>query len=71
MPMSETGLWGVVLLVALIILSDLWAVMRVRSSHTSASNKTMWIIGIVAVPILGVLAWVVAGPRHQSGPARS
>ncbi|WNW11908.1 PLD nuclease N-terminal domain-containing protein [Pseudomonas sp. DTU_2021_1001937_2_SI_NGA_ILE_001] len=70
MPLSELGLWTSTLLVALIILSDLWAVMRVRKSRTSASNKAMWIIGIVAVPIIGVLAWIVAGPRHAPDTAR-
>ncbi|BAP43344.1 PLD nuclease N-terminal domain-containing protein [Pseudomonas sp. 21LCFQ02] len=70
MPLSEMGLWTSALLVAVIILADLWAVLRVRKSQTNSSNKAMWIIGIVAVPIIGVLAWIVAGPRHASDAAR-
>lgn len=70
MPLSETGLWTTTMLVALIILADLWAVLRVRKSQTNSSNKAMWIIGIVAVPVVGVLAWIFAGPRHAPDTAR-
>ncbi|EKG30525.1 hypothetical protein A584_27361 [Pseudomonas syringae pv. theae ICMP 3923] len=67
---SENHLWWFALLTALVVLSDIWAVMRVRKSKTESSNKLMWIIVIVAVPVLGVLALVVAGPRHVDTPAK-
>ncbi|GFM53559.1 PLDc N-terminal domain-containing protein [Pseudomonas capsici] len=66
---SESGLWLFALLVALIVLADIWAVLRVRKSETSSSNKLLWIVVIVAVPVIGVLLWVLTGPRHVSRPA--
>ncbi len=51
---SENHLWLFTAITALIVISDIWAVMRVRKSVTESSNKLMWIIVIVAVPILGL-----------------
>ncbi|MBA1231939.1 PLD nuclease N-terminal domain-containing protein [Pseudomonas alliivorans] len=67
---SENHLWLFAAITALIVISDIWAVMRVRKSVTESSNKLMWIIVIVAVPILGVLALLIAGPRHVDTPAK-
>ncbi|KAA8694352.1 MULTISPECIES: PLDc N-terminal domain-containing protein [Pseudomonas] len=67
---SENHLWLFAALTALIVISDIWAVMRIRKSKTQSSNKLMWIIVVVAVPIVGVLALLVAGPRHVDTPAR-
>ncbi|RMQ47418.1 hypothetical protein ALQ04_03880 [Pseudomonas cichorii] len=66
---SESGLWLFTALVALIVLADIWAVLRVRKSDTNSSNKLLWIVVIVAVPVIGVLLWVLTGPRHVSRPA--
>lgn len=66
---SEGHLWVFTLITALVIISDLWAIMRVRKTVTASNDKLMWMIVIVAVPILGVLALIVAGPRHVPRPA--
>lgn len=66
---SENHLWLFTALTALVVILDLWAIMRVRKSVAASNNKLMWMIVIVAVPILGVLALVVAGPRHVSQSA--
>ncbi|AVX26328.1 PLDc N-terminal domain-containing protein [Pseudomonas syringae pv. aptata] len=67
---SENHLWLFATLTALIVISDIWAVLRIRKSKTQSSNKLMWIIVVVAVPIVGVLALLIAGPRHVDTPAR-
>ncbi|MEQ4340436.1 PLDc N-terminal domain-containing protein [Pseudomonas syringae] len=67
---SENHLWLFTTLTALIVISDIWAVLRIRKSKTQSSNKLMWIIVVVAVPIVGVLALLIAGPRHVDTPAR-
>ncbi|KGS15386.1 MULTISPECIES: PLD nuclease N-terminal domain-containing protein [Pseudomonas syringae group] len=67
---SENHLWLFAALTALVVISDIWAVMRIRKSKTESSNKLMWIIVVIAVPVLGVLALVIAGPRLVDTPAR-
>ncbi|RRV04186.1 hypothetical protein EGJ27_23220 [Pseudomonas sp. v388] len=66
---TEGHLWLFTLLTALVVIADIWAIMRVRKTVTASNDKLMWMIVIVAVPILGVLALVVAGPRHVPRPA--
>lgn len=66
---TENHLWLFTALTALVVILDLWAIMRVRKSVASSNNKLMWMIVIVAVPYLGVLAMVLAGPRHVRQPA--
>lgn len=66
---TENHLWLFTLITALVVISDIWAIMRVRKTVTATNDKLMWMIVIVAVPILGVLALLVAGPRHVPRPA--
>lgn len=53
----------VVLAVALLLV-ELWAINRVRKSAGKSSNKGVWIVLIVFVPLLGLIAWALAGPKH-------
>ncbi|EJL06881.1 PLD nuclease N-terminal domain-containing protein [Pseudomonas chlororaphis] len=49
---------------AMIILLDLWAIISVFRSNKSAGVKVMWFLGIVIFfPVLGLIAWGIAGPR--------
>ncbi|PXX69485.1 Phospholipase_D-nuclease N-terminal [Pseudomonas sp. LAMO17WK12:I10] len=55
----------------MIILLDLWAIISVFRSSKSAGVKVMWFLGIVIFPVLGLIAWGIAGPRGikpGSGP---
>ncbi|MEG5266966.1 PLDc N-terminal domain-containing protein [Pseudomonas sp. JDS28PS106] len=67
--LSESDLWLFTLITALVVIADIWAIMRVRKTVTASNDKLMWMIVIVAVPILGVLALLIAGPRHVPRPA--
>ena len=62
--LTESHLWLFTLITALVVIADIWAIMRVRKTVTASNDKLMWMIVIVAVPILGVLALLIAGPRH-------
>ncbi|AMS18003.1 hypothetical protein A3218_28335 [Pseudomonas chlororaphis] len=56
---------------AMIILLDLWAIISVFRSSKSTGVKVMWFLGIVIFPVLGLIAWGIAGPRGikpGSGP---
>ncbi len=52
-------------ILALIILAaDIWAIFQIlKSSHTNGT-KLFWVLIIVCLPVLGLLAWLVAGRRN-------
>ncbi|WP_426234655.1 PLD nuclease N-terminal domain-containing protein [Pseudomonas sp. TWP3-2] len=53
-----------VVLAVVLLLVELWAINRVRKSAGKSSNKGVWIVLIVFVPLLGLIAWALAGPKH-------
>jgi Phospholipase_D-nuclease N-terminal len=58
------GLFGLLILIA-----DLWAVVNVLGSRASLVGKVLWVLAILVLPLLGLLVWLVAGPRaSHAGP---
>ena len=53
-----------IVLAAVLLLVELWAINRVRKAQGKSSNKLLWIVFIVFVPLIGVVAWALAGPKH-------
>jgi hypothetical protein len=58
MGLEVGGLLGLLVLIA-----DLWAILNVVGSSGSLGRKLVWILLILLLPILGLLIWLVAGPR--------
>jgi hypothetical protein len=56
------GLFGLLILIA-----DVWAIINVVGSRASLITKGIWVIVILALPVLGLLIWLVAGPRAAHG----
>lgn len=52
------------LLLSLLCL-DIWAAVLVVGSERSSASKARWVAAIVLLPILGLIAWIVAGPRDS------
>lgn len=53
----------------LILIADLWAVANVLGSRASLPGKVLWVLAILVLPLLGLLVWLVAGPRaSHAGP---
>jgi hypothetical protein len=51
-------------IVGLIILAlDVWALINVWGSATSTGSKIRWSILILVLPLIGLLIWLVAGPK--------
>jgi len=51
-------------IIGLIILAlDIWAVVRVLQSGASAGVKLLWVIIILILPVIGLIVWLVAGPK--------
>jgi Phospholipase_D-nuclease N-terminal len=58
MGMEFGGLLGVIILVA-----DIWAIVKTLQSGASTGAKVLWIVLILLLPILGLILWLIAGPK--------
>ena len=58
MGMEVGGLLGLVLLVA-----DVWAIVKTVQSGASTGAKVFWIVLILILPLLGLIIWLLAGPK--------
>lgn len=51
-------------LVGLLVLAlDIYAIYNVLSSSASTAAKIIWTLVILILPVLGFIAWLIAGPR--------
>ncbi|MGB3222921.1 MAG: PLDc N-terminal domain-containing protein [Desulforhopalus sp.] len=50
----------------LILIADIWAIENIFQSSATAGMKVLWIVIVILLPILGLIAWYLAGPK----PAR-
>ena len=55
------GLIGIIILIA-----DIWAIIKIAGSSASPLAKAIWIVVILVLPVLGLIIWLVAGPRSAS-----
>ncbi|MBU2985651.1 PLDc N-terminal domain-containing protein [Saccharophagus degradans] len=55
--MLETGIG--ILIFALIV----WAVLKITASNESTEKKVLWILFILVVPVIGLICWVIFGPK--------
>lgn len=47
----------------LILLVDIWAIIRVAKSKTTTLSKFIWILLILFLPVIGLILWYFAGPK--------
>jgi Phospholipase_D-nuclease N-terminal len=47
----------------IILIADIWAIVNVFQSGASTGSKVLWIVLILILPVLGLLIWLIAGPR--------
>lgn len=55
---SYGGILGLIILAA-----DIWAIINVLQSGTSTGKKVLWVLGIIILPVLGFILWLIFGPR--------
>ena len=55
--MEVTGLLGFIILVA-----DIYAVLRIAQSSASNGKKSIWIAVVIVLPVLGLIIWYLMGP---------
>lgn len=56
-----TGILGLLILIA-----DVWAIINVFSSAASTGAKVLWIVVILLLPVLGLILWLLFGPRKAA-----
>lgn len=54
----EYGIIGLLVLVA-----DIYAIFKTWTSGASTLAKVIWTIVILVLPVLGFIAWLLAGPK--------
>lgn len=52
------GIIGLVILAA-----DIWAIINVVGSGAGTGSKVLWILLILILPVIGLIVWLIAGPR--------
>ncbi len=50
----------------LILAADIWAIVNVVQSGTSTGAKVLWIVVILVLPVIGLIVWLLAGPRGRA-----
>lgn len=58
MGLEVGGLIGLLVLIA-----DVWAILNIFGSRASILGKAIWILVILMLPVLGLIVWLLAGPR--------
>ena len=61
MGIEVGGLLGLVILVL-----DVYAIIKIVGSGASTLAKVVWGVLILALPVLGFLIWLVAGPSRPA-----
>ena len=57
MGIEVSGLFGLIILVA-----DIWAIVKIFQSTASTGAKVIWIVLILLLPVLGLILWLLFGP---------
>ncbi len=44
----------------------IWAIVNILGSSASVLAKILWTIGVLVLPVIGVIAWFFVGPKSGS-----
>jgi hypothetical protein len=58
MGVEVSGIFGL-----LVLILDIYAIVKTVQSHASTGTKVLWIVVILLLPILGLLLWFLFGPK--------
>ena len=58
MGIEVGGLFGL-----LVLIINVWAIIRVVGSSASTGKKVLWVVLILLLPVLGVILWFLLGPK--------
>jgi Phospholipase_D-nuclease N-terminal len=46
----------------IVLILDIWAIVRTLQSGTSSGEKLLWVLVIIVLPLIGFIIWLLAGP---------
>lgn len=52
-------------LAVVVLLLELWAINAVLRSSSGWETKGLWLIILIFVPLLGLIAWAMFGPKRE------
>lgn len=58
MGIEVGGLLGLIILVL-----DVWAIVKVVQSGSDTGVKVLWVVLILLLPLLGLILWALLGPK--------
>jgi hypothetical protein len=58
MGIEVGGIFGLLILVA-----DIWAIVNIAQSGATTGHKVLWIVLVVVLPLVGLIIWLLLGPR--------
>ncbi len=58
MGLEVSGIVGIIWLVVII-----WAIIRTAQSTASPLAKAIWIVVLLIFPLIGLIVWLLFGPR--------
>lgn len=47
----------------LILIADVWAIVKTIGSSASTTAKVVWVVLILVLPVLGLILWLLLGPK--------
>lgn len=59
-----TGFGGVLGL--LVLIADIYAIVVTIGSSASTGQKALWVLAILLLPVIGLILWLVLGPRSAN-----
>ena len=59
--MQTNGIIGLI-----ILLADIFAIIKIAKSSESTVMKIVWIAIVLVLPLLGLIAWYLAGPGDKA-----
>ena len=58
MGIEVGGILGLIVLVL-----DIWAIVKTIGSSAGTGTKVLWIVLILVLPVLGLILWLLFGPK--------
>jgi hypothetical protein len=49
----------------IVLVLDVYAIYQVLTSAASTAAKVIWTLVIIILPVLGFIAWLIAGPKGK------
>jgi hypothetical protein len=50
----------------LILIADIYAIIKIAQSGAEPLKKALWIVGVILFPVVGLIAWYLAGPGGKN-----